>query len=164
MYTFKKTLSNDVRCWECVLRRKDAQCNAIVKLSVTAEFLGQNNEHTHPPSQTEVEVTKVKASIKRKAETTMETGQHILTTELRTVPEGAAANHPAASTLRRNIRHARRLNLPPNPQNRDEIPVLPQEYQLTLYGGKFLVFDSGVGDQERIVILRLMSVFVSVRV
>ena len=124
-----------------VLRRKDAQCNATVKLSVTDEFLGRNNEHTHPPSQTEVEVTKVKTSIKRKAETAMETGQHILATELRTVSEGAAANPPAVSTLRRNIRHARRLNLPPNPQNRDEIPELPQEYQLTLYGGQFLVCD-----------------------
>ena len=82
----------------------------------------------------------------------METGQHILATDLRTVSEGAAANLPAVSTLRRNIRQARRLNLPPNPQNRDEIPVLPQEYQLTSYGGQFLIFDSGVGDQERIFI------------
>ena len=40
----------------------------------------------------------------------------------------------------------------PNPQARDEIPVLPRQYQLTSNGGEFLVFDSGVGDPERIFI------------
>ena len=38
----------------------------------------------------------------------------------------------------------------PNPQAREEIPVLPQEYQLTTNGDQFLVFDSGIGDPGRI--------------
>ena len=40
----------------------------------------------------------------------------------------------------------------PNPQAREEIPVLRLQYQLTSNGGVFLVFDSGVGDPERIFI------------
>ena len=40
----------------------------------------------------------------------------------------------------------------PNPQTREEIPVLCQEYQLTTNGDQFLVFDSGIGDPERIFI------------
>ena len=40
----------------------------------------------------------------------------------------------------------------PNPQTREEIPILPQEYQLTTNGDQFLVFDSGIGDPERIFI------------
>ena len=83
MYVFKKMLANDVGSWECILRRKGAQCKASIKLSILDAFIGQNNEQTHPPSQKQVEVTKAKASIKRKAEATEETSQQILAPELR---------------------------------------------------------------------------------
>ena len=74
------------------------------------------NEHTHAPSQTEVEVTKVKSRIKRKATTTLETPQQILGTELRNILEGTATSLPVVSTLRRNIRKAREnFDTPPNP-------------------------------------------------
>ena len=104
---FKKILGNEVSSWECILRRKDNQCKAMIKLFPTDEFIEQVNEHTHAPSQTEVEVTKVKSRIKRKATTTLETLQHILGTELKNISEGAAASLPGVSTLRRNIRKAR---------------------------------------------------------
>ena len=153
MYVFKKMLANDVSSWECILRRKGAQCKASIKLSILDEYIGQNNEHTHPPSQTQVEVTKAKASIKRKAEATEETSQQILASELRNISEGAAANLPSLDALKRNIRHAREeRNMLPNPQTREEIPVLPKEYQTTTNGDQFLVFDSGIGDPERIFI------------
>ena len=114
---------------------------------------GRITEHTHPPSQTEVEATKVKANIKSKAETTTETSQQILWTELRNVSEGAAANLLSLGSLRRNIGRAREdRNMPPNPQLWGEIQVLPRQYQLTANGDEFLVFDSGVGDPERIFI------------
>ena len=85
MYVFKKMLTNDVSSWERILRRKGTQCKASIKLSILGEFIGQNHEHTHPPSQIQVEVTKAKTSIKRKAEATEETSQQILTSELRNI-------------------------------------------------------------------------------
>ena len=63
LYVFKKMLA-DVSSWECILRRKGAQCKASIKLSILDEFIGQNNEQTHFASQTQVEVTKAKATIK----------------------------------------------------------------------------------------------------
>ena len=67
--------------------------------------------------------------------------------------EGASANFPSLGTLRRIIRHAREdRNMQPNPQAREEIAVLPHQYQLTSNGGEFLVFDSGVRDSGRIFI------------
>ena len=39
--------------------------------------------------------------------------------------------------------------MPRNPENREDIPVLPQEYPLTANGDPFLIFECGVGDQER---------------
>ena len=144
MYVFKKQLANDNSSWECVLRRKESQCRATVKLSPTDEFIEQNNEHTHAPSATEVEVTKVLTSIKRKAETTDETSQQILGRELALISEDAAANLSAVSTIRRGIRKVREnQNVISNPKNRDEIPVLPLEYQQTANGEQFLIYDRG---------------------
>ena len=67
---------------------------------------GQKNEQKHPPSQTQIEVAKAKASTKRKAEMTEQTRQQILASELRSVSEGAAANLPSIDALKRNIQDA----------------------------------------------------------
>ena len=56
---------------------------ASIKLSSLDEFIGQNNEQTHPPSQKKIEDTEAKASTKQKAEATEETSQQILAPELR---------------------------------------------------------------------------------
>ena len=63
---FQKTLANDVKYYECLLRRK-GQCKAKIKLSTDDAFLSQLNEYTHPPSQTRIEATKIKARVKDRA-------------------------------------------------------------------------------------------------
>lgn len=152
MYVFQKTLANDVSSWECVLRRK-GQCKSRIKLSVTDAFIEQTNEHTHPPSQTNCELVKVKAGIKRRAETTADPSRQILADELSAISQTAAVNLPSMDNLRRNIRAVRQeRNLPPLPLNRAAIPVLPHQYQVTENGDQFLLFDSGVGDAERILL------------
>ena len=63
--------------------------------------------------------------------------------------EGTAATLPPVSTLRINIRKAREdLNMPPNSATREIFSVQPAEYQVTANNEQFLIFDSGVGDQE----------------
>jgi len=48
--------------------------------------------------------------------------------------------------MRRNIRRNRdEHNMPPIPQRRDEIPNLPNDYQITHRQIVFLLHDSGVG-------------------
>lgn len=153
LYVFKKMLANDVKCYECEMRRKNGQCKVSVKLDDNNEFIEQINEHTHAPSQTQVEIAKVTTSIKRKAETTLDTPQQILGTELANITDDTAANLPKIATMRRNIRKAREENeMPPNPLTREEIPELPPVFQNTSAGSRFLLFDSGVGDLNRIFI------------
>ena len=98
-------------------------------------------------------MAKVKANIKRKAQTTTDTPQQILGVELRNISQDAAANITSTSTLRRNIRKAREDNdVPHNTVTREDIPVLPEQYQNTVAGEPFLIYDSGVADQERMFI------------
>ena len=67
--------------------------------------------------------------------------------------EGAATNVPSLDAIKRNIHHAHEeRNMLPNPQALEEIQVLPQEYQLTTNGDQFLIFNSGIGDPDRIFI------------
>ena len=144
IYFFQKTLANDVSSWECSLRRKE-QCKARVKLTSDDQFIEQTNEHTHPPSETNCELARVKAGIKRRAETSNDTSRQILAGELGGVTETTIVNLPPMETLRRNIRAARQeRNTPSQPLNREAIPVIPQQYCETEDGQNFLIFDSGV--------------------
>ena len=107
MYVHRRNLSQRSSMWECIYRRKGYQCNAKVKLSPSDEFLDEIHEHTYAQSQTEWQVTKVKAGIKRRAEETEETTQQILDTELRNISDGVAANLPSLEALRRKVHHSR---------------------------------------------------------
>ena len=132
---------------------KEINAKAMIKLDIYDEIIGEVNFHTHSPSQTHVEVAKVKANIKKKAQTTTDTPQQILGAELRNVSQDAAANIPSTSTLRRNVRKARKdNNVPHNPIARKYIPVLPEQYQYTVGRRGVLNYKSGIGDQERMFI------------
>ena len=72
---------------------------------------------------------------------------------LQNISETAAVNLPQINNLKRTIHSQRKDNdLPPTPLRREDIPVLPERYQVTKAGEQFLIFDSGVGDNERILI------------
>lgn len=153
IYTFKKELASGLRTFECVLRRKESQCHAFIRVDENDDFVEQVNEHTHAPSPTEAKVSKLKVSMKRRALTTVDNPHQILTRELRNVTDDVAANLPSMETLRRNIRKARENgDQPPNPISREDIPVLPQAYSQTTVNERFLIYDSGVGDENRIFI------------
>ena len=72
-----------IRSYECELRRK-SQCKTKIKLDLGDNVIEQLNEHTHPPSQVRVELTKVKSRIKDTAETLGEPPQRIIANELAT--------------------------------------------------------------------------------
>ena len=141
-YVFQKTLANDIKYYECFLRRK-GQCKENIKLSADDAFLNQLNEHTHPPplppSQTRVEATKIKARIKDRAGNTNDTSQQTLGAELQNVSEAAAVALHSLNNMRSNIRRQRDdHNMPAVPQRRKGIAVLPNNYQITNRGDRFL--------------------------
>ena len=55
--------------------------------------------------------------------------------------------------MRRNIRRQRDdHNIPAVLQRKEDIPLLRNNYQITNRGNRFLLFDSGVGDVNRLII------------
>ena len=153
IYVFKKHLANDIRSFECQLRRK-GQCRATIKVDVTDVVVEEMHEHTHPPSDTKCEVQRVKSRIKDRCGTTNDTTQRILTDVLQGVSATAAVNLPKVEHMRRTIRSQRQAaeNLLPEPINRETIPNLTFEQQQTSNGERFLIFDSGMGNADRMLI------------
>ena len=121
IYVFQKDLANEVRSYECEVRRT-GQSKAKIKVD-----MGDVNEHTHPPSELKVELIKVKSGIRNRAEYS----QRIVAIELATA--SAVANLARIENIKRTIRSQRKDNdQPPNPIARAAIPVLPMQYQETL--------------------------------
>ena len=63
VYVFQKNLANDLQSFECRRRRK-GECKSKIKMNAMNEVVEEINEHTHLTSQPEVEVLRVKSSIK----------------------------------------------------------------------------------------------------
>ena len=63
----------------------------------------------------------------------------------------AAVNLSRIEHVRRTIRRYREGD-PAVPQNRADVPVIQNEFQSTSNGDRFLLYDSGVGDANRIII------------
>jgi len=142
-----------VQSYECELRRNKQQCKAKIKVDIYENIIGAFNEHTHPPSDTVCEVNRIKSRIRDLSDTTQNPPQLILGEALQGISEDASVNLPAIDHMRRTIRHQRRDNQRPgNPVNRAAIPVLPMEYQVTANNDQFLLFDSGVDDENRMLI------------
>ena len=106
-----------------------------------------------PTGHLKSQVLRVKSAIKRMTETTHETGQQILAGEMQGLSEAASLNMPSMEQLRRTIRSQRHVqNNIPNPAHREDLPILPLQYQQTSTGEPFLLHGSGIGNADRIFI------------
>ena len=90
LYVYKQPLAGNRHSWECRVHRKKL-CKALV--TVLDYAIVGVHDHTHAPNATQIEVAKFRASIKRKALTTHDTPQEILTTELANVSNEAEEGH-----------------------------------------------------------------------
>ena len=84
-YVFQKDLPNDIRSFEWELKDNvKGQCKARIKVPLQDEVVGEFNQNICPPSQTKVEVIKLKNIIKKRAGNTAISPQKIPAEELAT--------------------------------------------------------------------------------
>ena len=95
---------------------------------------------------------KVRASIKRKAEETEETPQQILGQELQQLSQQAAVQMVPIRHIRRNIRRVKQKKNAVHPLPVDRTFEIPEEYKSLADGEKFLLYNSGCDDPNRILI------------
>ncbi len=151
LYVRQKDLANNAVSWECTERRKMV-CKAKLKIQNDA-IIDRVNDHTHAPNQTKVAVAEVRATMKRRAETTLDAPHRIISEGLAHASAAVAVNIPRMENIRRAVRRYRDGNagLPANPRNRAGIPAIPNNLAITTNGDRFLLFDSGAGDANRLI-------------
>lgn len=72
----------------------------------------------------------------------------ILRTELAGRSEGVISRLPERENLRKAMRRARRRNLPPNPTTLQELGEIPERFENTVTGDRFLIYDSRNEDDD----------------
>lgn len=156
VFVKQKQLANGITSYECEKRRqnkeKQGECKAKLKLEGD-NLVGVLNEHTHGPQPERGEVLKLRNRMKVRAENTQETAQQIISTEVGALSQTAAVALPAVPNIRRCIRrYKQQVSAPlPLPSDRSSL-VIPDEYKSLSGGEQFLLYDSGVGDGDRMLI------------
>lgn len=141
--------------WDC-RRVRSGECNAraitndpLPEEELTVLRGPAESQHSHPPNREECAAETVTQTLKRKAREHPELPPaHLLRTELQTVPTGVLSQLPEQEALKKAMRRERRKNLPPNPKKLSDLGELPDQYQRTLQGERFLIWDSGHDDES----------------
>jgi|SRR6218665_516513 len=116
--------------------------------------VGSLHSHTHAPDSARCEIVTVGQNITKRAVETVEAPQQmILGREMQHLTQAAAVQiaiwTAAPRHVRRRIRRVRQEIRAPQPLPADRATVeLPEEYKTLPNGCNFLLFDSGVGDDQ----------------
>lgn len=156
VYVKQKVLAGGVISYECEKRRGNlvgvSECKAKVKVQ-NEVVVASLHEHTHGPDSARCEVLQVRQNITKRAVETEETPQQILGREMQNLSEGASVQMVPIKHLRRQVRRKRQVIHAPQPLPNDRATIeLPDVYKKLPNGENFLLFDSGVGDINRILI------------
>ena len=151
-YVKNKDLAGGWESFECERRRNYDSCKGKIKVNGNQVIVTM--PHHHAPAPARNEVLKIKAAIKRRAETTLDGTQAIIGGALAGVSNAVAAQLPSVKSLRRctqRTRNGANNNAMAMPDTRAALPnPLPPQYTVTNGGDLFLRWDSG--DDDRILI------------
>ena len=116
--------------------------------------IASNPKCTRHYNSPHTKTTKIKESIKRRARDSLDNPREIVSAEVQNVSEAVVVNLPSLNLLGRNIRSERqnRQRHLTNPIVRETLSELPPEYQATSAGERFLIHDTGIDDEKRILI------------
>ena len=128
-------------------------CWAYCSIHPTTHIVKGTNEHTHIPSEEEVNCRETKVGVKRRARESQDTSHHIVGESMQLISEGTATKLPKMDSLKRTIQRerARTLAAPVQPATLSQL-ALPNEYMMTAKGEPFLLYDSGAADAQRFLI------------
>uniref|UniRef100_A0A5S6QNH7 FLYWCH-type domain-containing protein n=1 Tax=Trichuris muris TaxID=70415 RepID=A0A5S6QNH7_TRIMR len=152
-YFDKLNTIGTVKFWRCDRRYMD-DCNArLHTLVATDEVVMEVNHHCHGSDAARVDVTALRNEAKRRAEDTMETPAGILNEVYQGVLVSSMGQMPNENAMKKMIRRRRNAVevAPPQPVSRASL-IIPEQYTTYRNGERFLLYDSGVGDDRRILI------------
>ncbi|RNA15836.1 hypothetical protein BpHYR1_046017 [Brachionus plicatilis] len=140
--------------WKCLVF-EPVQCKARIHTNEQFEIITFKNDHYHPPAKPEKLLSKILCNdLKDRAVKTSEKPREIITDTLLKIPPNAASSLPTIQNLTQVINRERKKIKPFGKNEKSLIDlVIVDEFKYTKSGKKFLFFDSGNEDPERLIIL-----------
>lgn len=129
MYVFDKMSADASRkFWRC--DRKADKCCGRIHTTLNNEYLCSKGNHNHEPDGAGTEVAKIKASIKRRAEETVETPAQIRNTVLDNTGPAIQGRMPNKDATRKSCQRVRNIvaGAPPAPINLETL-IIPESYK-----------------------------------
>jgi hypothetical protein len=138
-----------VEYWTC---EKKGLCRAKIHIS-NDRVIRAVGDHTHEPDINAVKASVVIDDIRREAETSQNSTRNLIRDAVANKDDSVLAALPSRAAMSRRIQRVRRrLNpCPPLPTSRHGF-VVPTIYSTTSDGRRFLMYDSGSDDHDRILI------------
>ena len=154
IYVFDKCSKTNpsLKFWRCELKN---ECKDRIHTK-NQEVVKLVNEHSHGASSVSVEVAKIKTSIKRKAEETLEMPSSVINVCIANSSQAALAALPTSDAMKKIVLRKRNqlYSVPPSPHSAREL-VIPNEYKIYVTSDgqpeEFLIADSGQ-ENDRILI------------
>ena len=113
----------------------------------------RSNEHNHGSSAGRVRAQEVMSELKNASVSTYEPTRSLIEATIAKKDQFTVVHMQPLSSMGRNVRRWRQKaqNAPPIPQQRNNFEI-PESYCFLVTGKKFLAFDSGINDENRILI------------
>ena len=148
----KKNADGTKQYWRCEV----TACKARVHTTVgdeTFTIVKSVNEHNHSTTAAAVKAREAMVELKAVATSTQESSRALVANVLSKLDEHSLAHVPSTSTMSRYVRQWRQdaQQAPPIPQTRTGY-VVPEEYTKLESGEMFLQHDSGIEDENRILV------------
>ena len=154
IYTLNR-YSNDIEYWVCEKRgvckaRIHTRSNNIIKPTTSSELI---SEHCHGPDSAKLEMLKAYNRLKTEASESEMSTRSLLSKAVQSLPAESINKLPKLDSVKKTIRNCKRIQDDDfgNPTTCAEI-VIPNSYALTHKGENFLLFDSGIGDVNRLLL------------
>lgn len=161
IYIFDKLSANgNKKFWRCEFKN---ECKARLHTTLDhSRVIDVRNQHSHGSDAAHLATAKILQTIKLRAENTVEIPSVIINSALQGTSAAIQAQIPNRDAVRKIIQRRRNeLNAaPPQPSSRAEllIPEAYQTYEISPgISEQFLLFDSGVNDENRILIVGRQS-------
>ena len=145
-----KSLNNGSWCWECKERKSGNGCKVKIVLDEQGNFSHQFGQHTDALSPEAISALKLWSKMKRDARYTDTTTNNIITTNIGGMNEEVLVKLPCIDTIRRVARRQRAVNRPYLEIPENTLFEIPDPYNVSGTGEKFVHYDNRRDDSVMI--------------